>query len=812
MKNLQKSKISIILIIAVISMVFAGLIYPSFAFALNQTHTTAPTNISAYLANKQYEIINDTTSHPISYDEKGQVCDVSIQYSIDYDFDLRVKYHLSWSNDKSANNVILNFVDRDSWIVDSAYIFHTSTIPAGTGKLNIIGGVDFITDLSDGYVDENLTIVIDEVKIAPSNLSETDLALANGTSEAGTAWLNYKNRESSTNAYVMVYNHRYNYANGIAHSGPETAYSKVINDSKQVTSAKWAGGNRYYSGVGLYVITGTQALTLKIKATANWILENSSSTGGLIFVTNIQYNYSNNWTHLEYDSNKLFETMEYELTIPALSTFYIDAVDSIEITSAGYTQGVDYTNYRLTTDLITINNITFKFDDLGSDTAQANYVYGDKEVLGSYITNAGLSKANQQTKENVQVVAKSYNNGLFEYMAEPITQTFETSLTLINNTDKIQTLEFTLNPLYHIGNAAIAFTDSNGDRATSFADNVYYSIESQCGEYVEASNVVLSHKLYPNQLVKVPVVYTVQATMQDKISTDTNSKTDVWVEIGVANVSSSEASQISATDTQVACETEITNDGTNSYIVLSIKNNTNKKLSGVSISANVQENYTTIQSTPASTEPSNWKSSFWKYYTYSSSTGVYTQVTELPSSFTSGVYYLSETQQSSVSKSSQILLNSFVYTDGKYQNSSLSILPNEKIEFAKLLINDSNIENYSTEYTASVTFSSVNNDVELVKTGDDTAYLINNSAKSYFVRMSGALSTTDDKFLVGSTDGKIYYNSIIRPNQIVHINLDNSTFSSLEFVLAGDTYIAGSSGTLSGWDSSVITYFDNLFN
>ena len=131
---MQKSKTRknlIVLICALLSTVFAfsmGLTFSSITMILN--YSTNINSVKAHLGNNQYVVNNDTTLSPVAYSVGIHSTEISLQYAIDYEFDLRVKYSLNWLGDESlgeqlsTSNVKLIFANRDNVIIDENYIYY----------------------------------------------------------------------------------------------------------------------------------------------------------------------------------------------------------------------------------------------------------------------------------------------------------------------------------------------------------------------------------------------------------------------------------------------------------------------------------------------------------------------------------------------------------------------------------------------------------------------------------------------------------------------------------------------------------------
>jgi len=237
--------------------------------SLNLQYGTTPSSTSAYLGNQQYHIVNDTLTNPVIYGEGSHNFEIALQYAFDYNFDVRFKYEMKWSDNTTATNEILHFANRDNIIYDEQYIFLANGINAGNGKVTIITGVDFVDTQDATYHKKTLTINITEVKVykTQTTYANTHVLYKDVTSSvAAQAWLNSKNRAASSSTYVMMYNYRRNYANGVPYPGLDTAYKKPFNTTTStVSGATWLGGNRAYAGTGMYVITGTSTVKFEVE-------------------------------------------------------------------------------------------------------------------------------------------------------------------------------------------------------------------------------------------------------------------------------------------------------------------------------------------------------------------------------------------------------------------------------------------------------------------------------------------------------------------------------------------------------------------
>ena len=169
---------------AIISVVFAFIIGVTYCSSVMKLiYGTNLKSTKAYLANQQYVVINDLEQSPIVYNPGVHAVNISLQYAIDYDFDLRVRYSVQWldvngeENDLSTDNVELLFANRDNVIVDEEYIYFINYyedeegnrtpagLTAGSSELSLIAGVQIVESLNSEYTGKTLQITIDEVKI-----------------------------------------------------------------------------------------------------------------------------------------------------------------------------------------------------------------------------------------------------------------------------------------------------------------------------------------------------------------------------------------------------------------------------------------------------------------------------------------------------------------------------------------------------------------------------------------------------------------------------------------------------------------------
>lgn len=478
MKRAKTNKSFITIFSAILGVVFAFITgFTYCATSLNLIYGTKDNSTSAYMGNQQFHLVNDTVNNPVMFGEGSHNFEIALQYSFDYDFDLRVQYSLSWSNSASTDNVILNFANRDNIIYDENYIYLANEVTAGSGKLSLIAGVEFVDPTDKTYNGATLTITIldSNVKVykaqstytgVPNLVKDVVETDANGDittydSVAAQTWHQYKMNITSTskdknNAYVMMYNYRRDYEHGIQYPGAETAYKKPVATKTEgnytidnVYGSVWTGGNRAYAGTGMYVMAGGTNLDLTVQVSGIWRTQNSAE---LTTENNIQYNYSSDWNFSSYsevtqsdEKIGLWEVRTFTYYIEANTACYIDILDSVEITSAGISTT---TEYRLVTNSIIVNSTNFAYSE-NSDISQFKQ-----------ITSNTSSKTNKYTQETISVInTTKYNNGLYNSLAAE--QTFNGNISLINNSDTTQSVSITYDLKYHISNGNKNLYDPN---------------------------------------------------------------------------------------------------------------------------------------------------------------------------------------------------------------------------------------------------------------------------------------------------------------------------------------------------------------
>ena len=884
-----KTKRNLISILsALLGVVFAFSIAVTYAAsALQLRYDQAPHSTSAYLGNQQYHLINDTTTNPIPFGEGTHNFEVALDYAIDYNFDVCLEYELIWSNDRDVDNVILNFANRDNVIYDENYIFLANPITKGNGKIVFITGVDFVDVKDATYFGETLQIEINLVKIYKEQdnytLASHPLTKNIQSSLAAQTWINYKNRASMEEGIVLMYNQRNNFDNGVPYPGFETAYKKPTittgeGDSAvtEVSGSKWLGGNKSYAGVGMFVVSGSSPLRLQIEVAAIWREKNKDGIvdvdkdSNLISENSIKLNYTKDWEHETWDELKLWETKKLSFEIPAKTACYINILENIEITSASRVASNAYDSYRAVINSIKINKGLILEDDQGEtydaetyfeytestpDFIQMETIYNNENIKGDLSV---------YQKDNVRILNSStYSNNLYVAdIASASSQTFNTSISAVNNTEftQIATISYALK--YYISNGNTAPKNSEGLRAEelfsgSNEKEIFDSSNVCYGYSIDATSRLTNSSTYETEIIINPyssvdlvniyeVDYQLQSDVQTKFKVGSSTEFyDVWTYL---DVSVTETDQVEASNEKdengyysendylivenVTSKTSITNDQDETLSVtrvsLRVKNSSNKVIKGVTISSVAvkelkQEIYGELvdgQYVAAANKPNDWDASYWKYYTKEN--GNFLQVkssTLTNNTWPANTYYLkSQTYETlSISPSGEFEKSGSVFT-----NASIELLPGETVEFATAVAKNSNTGSVVTSGVAYATSVKIPNEFTLINEGKSNAYFVNYSSNSYYLRFVGNIVSKPDE--IEQTDITItvgegeeaqqvetknnHYIGIVRPGQIINISM--TTFYEFE-ILPIENSDVFSETTLTSWHSDAVNRMKTLF-
>ena len=876
---------------AILGVVFAFITGVTYCvISLNLSYQTNLNSTDAFLGNQQYVLTNDTIKSPIVYGEGSRNFEISMQYAIDYDFDIRLTYEMEWSNDAPTTNVVLNFANRDNVIYDNNYIFLAQGISKGEGKITFITGVEFVNTNDPAYYGANLTINITDVKIykqLDAYNSSTHVFTKNiiSSSIAAQAWINFKTGASSSNSYAIMYNYRRNFDAGVPYVGLETAYKKPTvtykdvenGDAVEVSGATWLGGNKTYAGTGMYVITGNTPLKLQVEVAGIWrvkqkvnndIVVNDVTDSAFISENSIRLNYSSDWKHSSWDDLKLWETTSLVYEIPQNTTCYINILESIEIISASrISTNLAYDSYRAVINSIVINpgltqtvnsqvqnlSTSFTYSETNGDPIQLKTI-----VNNSNVSSEGLADFDDYHGDLSVVNTSLYSQGLYNaIIGSPSSQTFNTNISLINNTEKPQVVNIQYNLMYYISNGNTALVDSTtGKRASekvaeddeyddrdAFVSSLYHSYSINASSYLSNS--------FENQIVIAPYssvnlvdVYTVSYTLQAAIATEFTTDEaddkiyyDVWTYLNVTatvDINSdsilsnltADAKGYKAEETSLAVETvvdtetiTVENESVDvTKVTLKVKNISTKIVKGVTISNVTVKELKPIAYELEDDKPADWDASYWKYYTQnedgSMSQVLTNPITEQNPNYKTGTYYLRSQTYTTLTT---VKVGDFTKNEeeNEFTNSDLVLNPGESVEFATATADNAYTKNVFVAGFATANLSKDPSGVMLVNSGTDDAYLINHTENSYFVRFSGGLSKDQENFMErdvavsNETLNYIHFIGILRPGQIVKVSMDEfGEILENDLRLISGNY---STTTLSGWNEDVVNEITKIF-
>ncbi len=839
-----KTKNNLIIILSgILVTVFVCIMGFTFASSGLMYQYTSRPNPTVYAANQQVKVVNDTLVTPIPFGLTGQGYEISIQYSVGYDFDLRLRYSMSWTGEDengdplTTDNVILSFANRDDYIVDNSYIYKAKKIDKGSGKLTIITGVDFVDVTDTRYVGETLTIQVN-AEFYKTNAIATpynnEHPLYQADSIAAVAWLKHRNLSiADDTAHAIVYNYHYDVAHGMDY--PEThigaagavgtemgAYRKTLNatNSSVVDSVDWLAGNRSYGGVGLYIVTGNTPMRLTARVSGVWVWNNPDATQGtdLAYENNIQYNHAMNnagvgWVHDSWDDSLLYRNVYFNKIIPENSTFYIEVVDSLEITSVAMPTS-DYEYYTIVTNSVNINGTTF----LGQI---------DDGIINNVTDNTNLNKLSEDNEndkykiQNVTAVNTSKYANLMADSQNLDSQTFHTNVTLVNNSSNYMSISgLTYQLKYRLSNGfnGVGFDTNNDSTPDTRAENMtgmtnkdlfnntagaYYcasgTLELYTGTNAEgskANDALEEYILAPYASVNVLAELSTNANLAETVAgewrDDANKKYDLLVEIVVSYTATKITSPTASQASNVSVETKVNDSNVEFYL----KNNTNYTLtspSAIVIAYTLTPAYTWLE-----TMPTDWDYGYWKYYQKNS--GVYTPITTKPDNYPNNVYMLTTSKTT--------VLNSIALTTGTLLPNESKMVRSESVSLSnsKLVVQIKSVSGSGATETG----------IKLINDGTNNAMIVNFSNNSYYVRFQGAYVGTYDiatsTYIKDNTIKTIgsnnYFIGVMRPGQILDVSMSaaGSGLNEVEYVPNQDY-----TTTISGWLEAHSEY-NNYFN
>lgn len=805
-KNKNKSNL-IKIICVIIGAVFAfttSIVYG--AFSWKREHNSGYAT-GAFLPNQTYQIINDTLPNGILYSDGVKEYEVALQYSYDYAFNFYVEYELKWSNGLDASNVILNFSNRNAWIVDNSRIYYRDTVAAGTGKLPIIVGVDFVDNYNSNYYGAKLTINIKKVEIAKTNES------LDQTGIAGEAYAQYQARKlasySTANAYAVVYNPTnkgsYQPKAPVGKTAFETKTS--TSGSTSVTTTSKLFGNKNYVGLGAYVITGSSPINLVAKVIGSWAVDTGKTTdpsSANINTNTIKYNYSSGWIGESYDVGTIVQEIRtFQYTIPAHTAMYIDIIDSVEMITRGMLAAANYTDFHIETDLL-----------LNSDT-QLNFENGLATSTITTKTLSGTSYSTNLPTQDYSVVNSSKYDAALYNVTTGGAQTYKTQIKVINNTASKMSVSasYTLKAYISNGNSTADYQPAAGSTTPKDGNPFEFDDESHWDrdEYSYTSSITVgahnaSQVIAPYSAMTICTSFTVPNDMVAKLvaAKAAYSGKDVWIEL-VPTITTATST---AADTQLVLETVVSGTTAKLYA----KNVSSNALTSLSLNLKYSR-YSTqanMTSTTLSTEPANWKKEYWKYYV--SNSGSYKQVNEVnnPTSNSDGSTSIKTASMPTFAAGTYYTNSGWIGANAYTTTSSAIVNPGEKVLLGSLTITASQTYDFS-DYTLTGSVATAS-DVNLVNETTGSAFIKNNSTtKSYYIRFSSSASFTDTTKSNFFQDGSFWYlYGLIRPGQVIPINI-TALDSQISIEAVEDT--TGSLPTqISTWPTAVVEKLKTMYN
>lgn len=805
-KNKNKSNL-IKIICVIIGAVFAfttSIVYG--AFSWKREHNSGYAT-GAFLPNQTYQIINDTLPNGILYSDGVKEYEVALQYSYDYAFNFYVEYELNWSNGLDASNVILNFSNRNAWIVDNSRIYYRDTVAAGTGKLPIIVGVDFVDNYNSNYYGAKLTINIKKVEIAKTNES------LDQTGIAGAAYAQYQARKlasySTANAYAVVYNPTnkgsYQPKAPVGKTAFETKTS--TSGSTSVTTTSKLFGNKNYVGLGAYVITGSSPINLVAKVIGSWVADTGKTTdpsSANINTNTIKYNYSSGWIGESYDVGTIVQEIRtFQYTIPAHTAMYIDIIDSVEMITRGMLAAANYTDFHIETDLL-----------LNSDT-QLNFENGLATSTITTKTLSGTSYSTNLPTQDYSVVNSSKYDAALYNVTTGGAQTYKTQIKVINNTASKMSVSasYTLKAYISNGNSTADYQPAAGSTPAKDGNPFEFNDESHWDrdEYSYTSSITVgahnaSQVIAPYSAMTICTSFTVPNDMVAKLvaAKAAYSGKDVWIEL-VPKITPATST---AADTQLVLETVVSGTTAKLYA----KNVSSNALTSLSLNLKYSR-YSTqanMTSTTLSTEPANWKKEYWKYYV--SNSGSYKQVNEVnnPTSNSDGSTSIKTASMPTFAAGTYYTNSGWIGANAYTTTSSAIVNPGEKVLLGSLTITASQTYDFS-DYTLTGSVATAS-DVNLVNETTGSAFIKNNSTtKSYYIRFSSSVAFADTTKSNFFQDGSFWYlYGLIRPGQVIPINI-TALDSQISIEAVEDT--TGSLPTqISTWPTTVVEKLKTMYN
>jgi len=273
----------------------------------------------------------------------------------------------------------------------SGVMYYMGTVE-GSATLPIISGVTFYTSPNNSYENIGDTLIVtltpeyvkaDDAKYTASHSFASSVINA-GNTTAFDNWIAYMSGEYETadTSTYMIYNAYTNSSTGIAYpkdfdissSGyisstqteptyANTAYrysvNKVLKDgstTEYVTNRSYASviaGNKYYGGVGLYVIPASNLVTVSVAVEYRWVNGLIREDGASISTVEVKYNDNDiteikrkqDGTPITDSTEPAYTSYHYRDTIDAPT--YINILDHIKLTASSGYETILINGYKL---------------------------------------------------------------------------------------------------------------------------------------------------------------------------------------------------------------------------------------------------------------------------------------------------------------------------------------------------------------------------------------------------------------------------------------------------------------------------------
>jgi len=772
-----KTRFLTLIVCALLGVVFAFTVGHSLAVLGSTINVTSNPKQIHQIANQNHSMINDTIEAPIPFGEGTRLTEIALRYSYGYDIDVRFEYSLSWTDGLDTSNVILNFADRDSFIVDDQFIYFKDGISAGNGILRIINGVSFVDPEDETYFGKSLTITITPKVVKKSDTSHAKLEEEN--SLACDMWTNLRT-DAITSNFIL-----YNYldsstSHGVTHPENETAYSK---NTKLF-------GNKYYAGCGMYVATSS-ALKLRVSVVATWYYKGSEESPTLPPDNNILLNYSDNWT--KSGANGSVDVVDFDYTLPANFSGYINILDSVEITSVLYSSGgaIDYSDHVLQVKEIFINGTSFTgelTDGEITDTAPFETALEDYEKSDYTVHNNTV-----------------YNNALFfmpnSLAEEEETQYYACDVTITNNTNETKEYSVSWAVNCYISNGSTAEPVEN---STLTSATWHREVIKNIQNFISVSEISESFVVNAKSSARLLNYYQILSGIRDYFVNNANLGIvefthDIWIEV-VPTISEVEITN----ESNYKLSFETTLDRQEGVVEIFLKNNTDKtlKVENIETTGSLQNPqnktcYVKIDTYTYADSIENWGNTYWQYYKKDGDKFVQcTSVDDNVSRYKKGSDFRSLSWGTD--------LNNIVGT---------SVMSGEKVKFKTVQLSSFETDDttvYSATLVNAYTVASVQDgDVKILKDATNNA-LINNSENAVLVRMTATGTIEESYFETYGTH--VYYIGALMPGQIINFAEDVvvSSFEITELEKIEGLFVFDSS--LITWDDDFKTRMEDYFS